>query len=143
MELIRAHEVATFSNSGVTSRQLLIPENSRSERVTITLVSVSPGAVNPRHRHETSEQVWVALRGTGRLLLEDGKTTPFAEGDVARFEENDPHGLENTSDSEFEYLSDLNTQAFAQAEALGWREPGKGYDEEYLRRVNQAAGRVQ
>jgi len=84
--MIRAGEAAILSNSGITSRQLLFPENSRSERVTITRVSVAPGAKNPPHRHASSEQVWVALRGTGRLLLENGQTVPFAEGDVVRLE---------------------------------------------------------
>ena len=105
MEMIRAGEAATFSNSGITSRQLLFPENSRSERVTITRVTVAPGAKNPPHRHESSEQIWIALRGNGQLLLEGGKTLSFSEGDVVRFEDNDLHGFENTGGSEFEYLS--------------------------------------
>jgi quercetin dioxygenase-like cupin family protein len=105
MELIRAADMSQFSNSGVTSRQLLFPENSRSERITITRVTVQPGAKNPPHRHANSEQVWVALRGNGELLLEGGKATPFAEGDVVRFEDGDLHGFENTSVSDFEYLS--------------------------------------
>ena len=105
MEMIHATDVKKFSNSGVTSCQLLFPENSRSERVTITRVTVSPGARNPPHRHECSEQVWVAHRGNGRLLLGDGKTIPFAGGDVVRFEDNEVHGFENTGDVEFEYLS--------------------------------------
>ena len=43
--MIRATDVTTFSNSGVTSCQLLFPENSRSERVTITRVTflLAPG----------------------------------------------------------------------------------------------------
>ncbi len=105
MEIVRAGEVAILSNSGITSRQMLFPENSRSERVTITRVSVAPGARNPPHRHASSEQIWVALRGSGQLLLEDGKTLPFEEGDVVRFEDNDLHGFENTGGSDFEYLS--------------------------------------
>lgn len=105
MEMIRAGEAATFSNSGITSRQLLFPENSRSERITITRVTVAPGAKNPPHRHESSEQIWIALRGNGQLLLEGGKTVSFSEGDVVRFEDNDLHGFENTGGSEFEYLS--------------------------------------
>jgi hypothetical protein len=36
MEMIRRAEVLTLANSGVTSEQLLFPENSRSTRVTIT-----------------------------------------------------------------------------------------------------------
>ena len=105
MEIIRAGEVVTLSNGGMTSRQLLFPENSRSERVTITRVTVAPGTRNPPHRHAASEQVWVALRGTGHLLVEDGSPVPFAQGDVVRFEDNDLHGFENTGESEFEYLS--------------------------------------
>lgn len=105
MELIRAADIGQFSNSGVTSRQLLFPDNSRSNRITITRVTVKPGAKNPPHRHATSEQAWVALRGSGQLLLEGGKVTPFAEGDVVRFEEGDLHGFENISSSDFEYLS--------------------------------------
>ena len=105
MELIRAEDIVQFSNSGVTSRQLLFSENSRSTRLTITRVTVKPGAKNPTHRHETSEQVWIALRGTGQLLLEEGKVAPFGEGDIARFEDGDLHGFENTGLSDFEYMS--------------------------------------
>jgi quercetin dioxygenase-like cupin family protein len=105
VELIRAENVNQFSNSGVTSRQLLFPENSRSTRVTVTRVTVQPGAKNPPHRHTDSEQVWVALRGRGQLLLEGPRVVPFVEGDVVRFEDGELHGFENTSSSEFEYLS--------------------------------------
>ncbi len=105
MELIRAADISHFSNSGVSSRQLLFPENSGSARITITRVTIKPGAKNPPHRHPNSEQVWVALRGKGQLLLEGGKEMSFAEGDVVRFEDGDLHGFENTSSSDFEYLS--------------------------------------
>ena len=105
MEIIRAAAIPTLSNSGVTSQQLLFPENSSSARVTITRVTVAPGARNPPHRHASSEQVWVALRGSGQLLLENGETVTFSAGDVVRFADNDLHGFENTGGSEFEYLS--------------------------------------
>jgi quercetin dioxygenase-like cupin family protein len=105
MELIRAGEVRAFSNSGVTSRQLIFPENSSSVRLTITYVIVAPGAKNPAHRHPTSEQVWVALRGNGTLVLDAGRTEAFSEGDVVRFEDGELHGFENTSVTDFEYLS--------------------------------------
>ena len=105
MELIRAGEVRAFSNSGVTSRQLIFPENSSSGRLTITHVIVEPGAKNPPHRHPTSEQIWVALRGNGKLVLDAGRTEPFCEGDIVRFEDGELHGFENTSVTDFEYLS--------------------------------------
>jgi quercetin dioxygenase-like cupin family protein len=53
----------------------------------------------------TSEQIWVAIRGSGRLLLEDGMFMSFSAGDVVRFEDNDLHGFENTGETDFEYMS--------------------------------------
>ena len=105
MELMRAANFREFFNSGVTSRQLLFPENSSSVRLTITRVTVKPGARNPPHRHPMSEQVWIALRGRGQLHLEGGATEPFSAGDVVRFADGDLHGFTNTGDADFEYLS--------------------------------------
>ena len=120
--MFRAAEMTVLSNAGITSRQLLFPENSRSERVTITRVNVAPGAKNPPHRHATSEQIWVALRGRRQLLLENGATVVFAEGDVVRFEDNDLHGFENTGVSEFEYLSVTSPPVnFRAAYAKDWQ----------------------
>ena len=105
MEIIRRTEVTSLANGGVTSEQLLFPENSQSQRVTITRVTVAPGARNPRHAHAASEQIWVALRGNGVLLLANETTAPFAEGDVVRFAEGDVHGFDNAGPDEFVYLS--------------------------------------
>lgn len=125
MEVIRSGESVVLSNSGVTSRQLLFPENSRSERITITRVVVDPGARNPPHVHATSEQVWVALRGRGELLLAQGERLPFAEGDVARFEDGEVHGFINTSDAPFEYLSVTSPPLnFRDAYAQDWSSKG-------------------
>ena len=121
MEIIRRAEVTSLSNSGVTSEQLLFPENSKSQRVTITRVTVPPGATNPRHAHATSEQVWVALRGSGVLLLEGAANMSFSEGDVVRFEEGDVHGIENTGRAEFVYLSVTSPPVnFRAAYAANW-----------------------
>ena len=105
MEIIRRDQVPVLTASGIVSHQLLFPENSASTRVTITKVVVDPGAVNTRHRHATSEQVWIALRGAGILLLANDATAPFADGDVVRFAEGDVHGFRNTGTVPFEYLA--------------------------------------
>ena len=84
---------------------MLFPENSSSRRVTITRVTVEPGAVNPPHRHPASEQIWVALEGNGILLLDHERTEPFSAGDVVRFADGDLHGFRNASDVPFVYLS--------------------------------------
>jgi quercetin dioxygenase-like cupin family protein len=125
MDIIRRAEVPALVNGGVTSEQLLFPENSKSERVTITRVTIAPGARNPPHSHASSEQVWVALRGSGKLLLADSATVPFAEGDVVRFADGDVHGFENTGSVEFVYLSVTSPPInFRAAYAATWRDSG-------------------
>lgn len=105
MEFVNSENIKEFSNPGVVSRQLLNPENSKSERVTITEVHLEVGASQPRHKHDTSEQIWYAVQGSGKLLLADEKEMIFKAGDVVRFAENDIHGLLNDGDTEFVYIS--------------------------------------
>ena len=105
MEFIRSADIKAMSNPGVVSRQLLNPGNSDSKRVTITEVHLEPGACQPRHTHEASEQIWYAVKGSGKLLLADDKDQSFEAGDVVRFADNDVHGLLNDGGTEFVYIS--------------------------------------
>lgn len=105
MEFIKCENIKELSNSGVVSRQLINPENSKSERVTITEVHLEVGASQPRHKHDTSEQIWYAIQGSGKLLLADEKEMIFKAGDVVRFADNDIHGLLNDGDTVFVYIS--------------------------------------
>ena len=105
MELIKKSEIKVLSTPGVKSFQLLNPENSKSERITITKVFVQPNNEQPRHKHDTSEQIWIAVSGKGVLLLADGKEEIFEQGDVVRFADGDIHGLRNESQVVFEYIS--------------------------------------
>ena len=105
MEFINSENIKELSNPGVVSRQLINPENSKSESVTITEVHLDVGASQPRHKHDTSEQIWYAIKGSGKLLLADDKEMIFKAGDVVRFADNDIHGLLNYGDTEFIYIS--------------------------------------
>jgi quercetin dioxygenase-like cupin family protein len=105
VEFIGKDEIVEFSNPGVTSRQLLSPNNSSSSRVTITEVHVEPGSSQPRHTHTSSEQIWYALTGVSTLLLAADTERRFETGDVVRFEDGDVHGLRNDGDTTFVYLS--------------------------------------
>ena len=105
MELIKRNQIKILCNPGVDSAQLLNPENSKSERVTITKVTVQAGSEQPRHKHDTSEQIWIAVKGKGTLLLADDEEADFEEGDVVRFADGDIHGLKNQSQNVFEYIS--------------------------------------
>lgn len=105
MEFMKKESIKVLSNPGCESFQLLCPDNSSSNRVTITEVHVSPGASQPRHRHDTSEQIWYAVKGSAKLLLADDKTMEFSVGDVARFVDGDIHGVHNDTEKEFVYIS--------------------------------------
>src|SRR5574344_673680 len=105
VEFIPQQDIQVLSKLGLISRQLITPLNSKSSRVTITEVHMQLGAIQERHTHESSEQIWYALRGTGTLLLENNMERPFAAGDVVRFPENAVHGIKNTGTDEFIYLS--------------------------------------
>ena len=105
MEFIKSENIKELSNPGVVSRQLINPENSKSERVTITEVHLEVGASQPRHKHDTSEQIWYAVKGKGKLLLADDEEMIFVTGDVVRFADGDIHGLLNDGDTEFVYIS--------------------------------------
>ena len=105
MEFLAPDSFKRLSNPGVESVQLLSPHNSCSSRVTITSVTVAPGAEQPRHQHEASEQIWIAVAGSGTLLLQDLSTRAFEQGQVVRFEDGDLHGLRNTGTVPFVYIS--------------------------------------
>jgi quercetin dioxygenase-like cupin family protein len=105
VEHLRPEQLVTLANPGVTSLQLLSPHNSKSARVTITKVVVAPGAVQPRHPHGSSEQIWYALSGVGQLLLANDERRPISAGEVVRFAEGDIHGFDNNGTLPFEYLS--------------------------------------
>lgn len=105
MEFLSEAQFKRLANPGVESVQLLSPHNSTSTRVTITSVTVAPGAEQPPHKHDTSEQIWLAMEGSGTLLLAAGATQPFSAGQVVRFADGDVHGFRNTGSKPFTYIS--------------------------------------
>ena len=64
------------------------------------------------------------MRGSGRLILDNGRTEQFFAGDFARFEDGELHGFENTGDGEFEYISVTSPPLnFRQAYDRDWSTP--------------------
>ena len=105
MELLTDADFRRLSNPGVVSVQLVSQDNASSARVTVTMVTIQPGAVQPRHSHASSEQIWIGLAGSGKLLAANGDALAFNKGNVARFAEGEVHGFENTSCEPFTYLA--------------------------------------
>mgnify|MGYP003505644752 CR=1 FL=1 len=54
MEFINREKIKELSNPGVVSRQLINPENSKSDRVTITEVHLEVGALKQKTRTKFS-----------------------------------------------------------------------------------------
>jgi mannose-6-phosphate isomerase-like protein (cupin superfamily) len=105
MELITQNEIPVLIKPGVESYQLISLLNSKSKNVTITKVKVQSGESQTLHKHDNSEQVWIALSGSAQLLLAEYSRTRFVEGDIVRFEIKESHGLLNDGDQVFEYLA--------------------------------------
>ena len=94
-----------LSSPGITSQQIMWPANAPDAQVTITRVTMEPGAVSRRHTHPRSEQTWIVEQGTATQLLADGETQVIGAGEVLRTPADDIHGVVNSGDEPFVYLS--------------------------------------
>jgi quercetin dioxygenase-like cupin family protein len=95
----------TLENPGLRSQQIVWPNNAPEARVTITRVTMEPGATSARHAHPTSEQIWLIEQGSALLLMADGETDKLRAGDVVRTPAGTIHGVTNTGGELFVYLA--------------------------------------
>ena len=106
MEMIRRDEVLTLANRGVRSEQLLSPENSRSTRVTVTRVTVSPGGHAGRGtRMRTPSRFGWRCAGMPGSCWKGPQWRHSARATSSRFSAGDVHGLENSGAGDFVYLA--------------------------------------
>ena len=81
------------------------PNNAPDARVTITRVTIEPGAASARHAHAASEQIWLIEQGDALLLMADSQTDRLRAGDVVRTPAGAVHGVANTGAEPFVYLA--------------------------------------
>jgi quercetin dioxygenase-like cupin family protein len=98
-------DFAVLENPGVRSEQIVWPRNAPDARVTITRVTMEPGATSPRHSHPHSEQTWIVERGAATLLMGGDRTDAIRAGDVVRTPAGEVHGVANTGSEPFVYLA--------------------------------------
>ncbi len=72
-------QATVLRNPGKQSVQIVSPENAPDAAVTITRVTMEPGAISPRHSHARSEQIWIVEEGSTTLLLADGRSEELAD----------------------------------------------------------------
>jgi quercetin dioxygenase-like cupin family protein len=98
-------DFTTLENPGIRSEQIVWPRNAPDARVTITRVTMEPGATSSRHAHPHSEQTWIVERGAATLLMAGDRTDAIRAGDVVRTPAGEVHGVANTGEELFVYLA--------------------------------------
>jgi quercetin dioxygenase-like cupin family protein len=127
IQRLPAADFTTLRNSGVRSVQIVWLNNAPEARVTITRVSMEPGATSPRHMHPVSEQIWLVEQGRALLLMNDGRTDGLRAGDVIRTPAGTIHGVSNTGSEPFVYLAVTTPpQDFTPAYEVGRPQTGPG-----------------
>jgi mannose-6-phosphate isomerase-like protein (cupin superfamily) len=88
---------------GLVSRLLHSQRHDPETDLTITRVTVEPGASQIHHSHDP-EQVYVLVAGEGEMTVGDERRT-VAAGDCVHIPPNTSHGIENTGSEPLEYVS--------------------------------------
>jgi mannose-6-phosphate isomerase-like protein (cupin superfamily) len=105
IQRLSARDVTVLCNPGKDSEQLVWPKNAPESTMTITRVTMEPGAVSTLHAHARSEQIWLVERGSGTLLMDGGAETRIEAGDIVRTPAGDAHGVVNSGDEPLIYLA--------------------------------------
>ncbi len=105
IQRLSAADFTTLNNPGFRSVQIVWPNNAPEARVTITRVTMEPGATSTRHVHPVSEQIWLIEQGSALLLMADGQTDGLRAGEVVRTPAGTIHGVTNTSSEPLVYLA--------------------------------------
>ena len=93
------------SQSPASPRSSRLAADAPDAQVTITRVTMQPGATSQRHSHPKSEQTWIVEQGTAMLLLADGKTDLIRAGDVVRTPAGEVYGVMNSGNELFIYMA--------------------------------------
>ncbi len=94
---------ALSRGDGLVSRLLHSERDDPDTDLTVTWVTVEPGASQVRHSHDP-EQVYVLVAGAGEMTVGE-QTRSVAAGDCVHIPSNTTHGIENTGDEPLEYVS--------------------------------------
>ena len=78
MEFISGKEIQGLVNPGVVSRQLLNPENSQSQRMTLTEVHLEPGPASRATATRPPSRCGMPWRDRGPCCWERGRPCPSA-----------------------------------------------------------------
>jgi mannose-6-phosphate isomerase-like protein (cupin superfamily) len=86
-------EALRRERDGLVSHILLHAGDVPETQLTVTWVDVDPGSAQRSHSH-AAEQVYVVVRGWGRMKVGDEERVAASE-DLIRIPPDAPHGIEN------------------------------------------------
>lgn len=101
-----------------------------SRNMTVTWVDVPPGAEQRAHSHEDAEQVYVVVRGRGRMQVA-GDVEEVGEGDLIFVPPAAQHSIRNDGSETLVYVS-ASSPPVSLAELYGAElsPDGDGYDDD-------------
>jgi len=100
-----------------------------SRNLAITWVDVPPGAEQRAHSHEDSEQVYVIVRGRGRMVMA-GDEEGVGEGDLVFIPPATDHGIINDGEEALVYVSATSPPVSMEELYQGQLAAGAGYDDD-------------
>ena len=104
MRLRRLSEAAVEERGRLRSHFLMDAGDLGSRNLTVTWVDVPPGAEQRAHSHEEAEQVYVIVRGRGRMQVA-GDDEEVGEGDLVFIPPATHHGIVNDGTEMLVYVS--------------------------------------
>jgi mannose-6-phosphate isomerase-like protein (cupin superfamily) len=105
IQFLSSRDVTVLKNPGKVSEQLVWPRNAPDAAMTVTRVTMQPGAVSRLHAHARSEQIWLIERGAGTLLMDGGAEATIEAGDIVRTPAGEAHGVVNSGGGLLTYLA--------------------------------------
>ena len=104
VRLRRLSEASVEERGRLRSHFLLDAGDLGSRNLTVTWVDVPPGGEQRAHSHPDSEQVYVIVRGSGRMSVA-GDTEKVSEGDLVFIPPAADHGIVNDGYEPLVYIS--------------------------------------
>jgi mannose-6-phosphate isomerase-like protein (cupin superfamily) len=89
---------------GQVSYLTMAPGQFGSANLAITWVECAPGSQQPLHSHARSEQVYVIVRGEGRMLIDEEEQT-VNPGDTIFIPPGSRHAIRNDSGTELVFAT--------------------------------------
>ena len=104
VRLRRLSEAAVEERGRLRSHFLMDAGDLGSRNMTVTWVDVPPGGEQRAHSHPDSEQVYVIVRGRGRMSVA-GDAEEVSEGDLVFIPPATSHGISNDGTETLVYIS--------------------------------------